>query len=59
MVVRFLRVTDEVTRPDLEQAIAHLRAKQRRCKMATYRAELAADIDELLDLWAAPKPVPA
>lgn len=54
--LHFVVVTEDSTREDLEQAMTHLRAKARRCKLATYRAEIAEDIDDLIDLWAAAAP---
>jgi hypothetical protein len=47
-----LRITDDSTRPELEEAIGHLRDKQQRAVLETTRAELQVSIDALLDRWA-------
>jgi hypothetical protein len=46
-----LTITDDSTRADLAEAINHLRAKQRRCVIPSTAAEIADDIDDLLDAW--------
>ena len=48
--MRYLVISDDATPDDIREAINHLRAKQLRCVIASTRAEVAADIDELLDL---------
>lgn len=48
--MRFLVVTDDADRATLEEAISNLRAKQLAAVIQSTRDELAADIDELLDL---------
>lgn len=44
-----LRVTDDSTRADLEEAIGHLRARQQRVELDATKAEIQAEIDALLD----------
>lgn len=59
-VVRFLVITDDADRAQLEEAVAHLRTKQQRCVIASTREEIQADIDELIELWSARgEPAPA
>lgn len=48
--MKFLVVTDDADRPALEEAIRHLRARQARAVIPSTRDEIAADVDELLDL---------
>jgi hypothetical protein len=50
--MRFVRITDDSTRADLEEAMVHLRAEQKRVMLAECKAEIGADLDELLDMWA-------
>lgn len=49
--MRYLVITDDATRDDLEEAIRNLRAKQQRACIESTRQEIADDIDELLGLW--------
>lgn len=51
--MRFILVGDEATREDLEQAMLNLRAKRREVQVEQFRAEIDADVDELIELWAA------
>lgn len=48
-----LRITDDSTRAEIEEAIGHLRAKQRRAALETTRAEVQTEIDALLEAWKA------
>jgi hypothetical protein len=48
--MRYLVISDGATPEDIHAAIQQLRAKQLSCVIASTRAEVAADIDELLDL---------
>lgn len=48
--MRFLVITDDATPADLQQAIMHLRKKQRAACIPSTAAEYAADIDELLEM---------
>lgn len=54
--LHFVVVTEDTSREDLEHAMVHLRAKQLRCKLATYRAEISEDLDDLIGLWQAAAP---
>lgn len=45
-----LVITDDSPRSELEEAIGHLRAKQRAVFDPQVKAELQASIDELLDM---------
>ena len=51
--MRFLVIKDDADRPELEAALAQLRAKQQRCVIPSTRVEIQADIDELIELWSA------
>ena len=51
--MRYLTITDDSTRAEIEEAMVHLRAKQRACCIALIRDEIGEDISELLDLWKA------
>lgn len=48
MAVRYLIITDQATIPQLEEAIATLRAKQRRTVIASIRDEI--NVNELIDM---------
>lgn len=50
--MRFVLIRDNATREDIEEAITALRDKQRRACIASTRAEIGEDIDELLDMRA-------
>lgn len=51
--MKFLVVTDDADRPALEEAMRHLRERQTRAVIDSTRAEIGADLDELLDAWMA------
>jgi hypothetical protein len=44
-----LRITDDTTRPELEEAITSLRAKQRMAGLSADRERIGRAIDEMLD----------
>lgn len=46
-------VTEHSTRRQIEQAIAELRARQQRVRVASVREELQAAIDDAIDCWIA------
>ena len=46
-----LVLTPDSTRADIEEAIANLRQRQRRCVIASTAAEVGDVIDYLLDQW--------
>lgn len=46
-----LVVTADTTRADIELAIAHVRAKQLACQVASMREELGEEVDRLLLAW--------
>lgn len=48
--MRYLLIDGTETPEDLREAIVTLRAKQRLACIASTRAEIGADIDELIDL---------
>ena len=49
--MKFIVVRDTDTADEIAEAVRHLRAKQERTELAEVRAELSADIDELVDLY--------
>ena len=51
--MKYLRVTDDSTRADLEQAIGRLRAKRQVVRTSEVRHEIGAEVDELIEMWAA------
>lgn len=56
--VRYLILTGDEQRPDLEQAMTGLRHRQSVCQVRSIRDELDADINELIDLWNVAVPQP-
>ena len=51
--MKFALLTGDETPDDLRELVANLREKQRRCRIASVRDELDADINEALDLLSA------
>lgn len=51
--MKFLVVTDDADRPALEEAMRHLRERQATAVIESTRAEIAAEVDELLEMWRA------
>ena len=49
--MKFIRVSDDTGPDEIAEAVRDLRAKQERTELAEVRAELAADIDELVERW--------
>lgn len=47
-----LRITEDTTRPELEEAIASLRAKQRMAGLVSERDRIGRAIDELVEQWS-------
>lgn len=50
--MKHLLLTGDETPEDICAAITNLRTEQRRQVIASTAREFAADIDELIDLWA-------
>ena len=50
--MKFLVITDDATRADLEDAIRHLRDRQAKACIPSTRDEIADEIDELLEAWS-------
>ena len=50
--MRYIRISEDSTRPELEAAIRHLRGKQSAQACAEIRETITSDIDELLDMLA-------
>lgn len=48
--MRYLVVEDDADVPTLCEAIVHLRARQLACVIPSTAAEVAADVDELLEM---------
>lgn len=44
-----LTITEDSTNAELQEAITHLRARQRRCQITSTRDEINETINELLD----------
>ena len=53
MMARFILLTGDETRSDLAEAIANLRDRKRVCQIASTRAEIDDEIDELVALLVA------
>lgn len=49
--MKYLLLTGDETRHDLETAMQGLRHRQQRAKIPKVRDELDADINELIDRW--------
>jgi hypothetical protein len=52
-MARYVLLTGDETRTDLAEAIANLRERRRMCGIASTRAEIDDEIDELVALWVA------
>ena len=49
-------VTPDSSRVEIEEAVRHLREKQRRCVIPSTANEVGAEIDALLEAWAIATP---
>jgi len=56
--MRYLLLTGDETRIDLETAMQGLRHRRTLCQVRSVRDELDADINELIDLWQVAVPTP-
>lgn len=49
--MRYIKITDDATRADIEDAITNLAARRRTCGLIEVQRALGDDIDDLLTLW--------
>jgi hypothetical protein len=52
-LMRYVKVTEDSTRPEIAEAIGFLREKAKTCGAAEVRTEICNDVDELLEMYLA------